>query len=122
MPGNHNIGDDVAFEFNERYVEPFPGDESKVMYAKDSDRMSAFYDYYIFDAAEFQKNILEDKYWKKLLARGDVFSLRFTVTGKRNQRDAGDAKGARPEGGFSKTYYECKDVEGEDFREENFRE
>ena len=105
-PADHRVGDKVTIPYQERYVDPFPGDPSKIIFSKDSDRMKSWYDYYIFDAAEFQEQEEQKYLGKKLPA-----DMTFLIVAKRDKVESGDVRGARPDGGFSNTYYECEELE-----------
>jgi hypothetical protein len=129
MAGNHEVGEIVDLRFRDRYVSStLAGDATKVVYSPESDRMKHWYDYYIFDASSFHAAIAElEEANKKTKTEeeeaeggGGHIHLTFKVVAKRNtmlQLDD-DQKGAQPEGGFSKTFYECDEFSFVSVKEE----
>jgi len=97
----HSAGDRVTLTLKEHYVEGggshSPG---KVVYAPDSDRMKAHYEYYVFDEAE---------YVAVLGARDAAGRVSFTVAAVADSvNKLSDPSLPQPNGGFKRTYFRCE--------------
>jgi len=94
------IGQTVTTELRKKYLETRDSAPHKVIYAKDSDRMSSFYDYYVFD---------KEAYIAKFGAVDIGGPVTFTVEAITDDvKKVQDPNLPAPDGGFRYTYYICR--------------